>query len=200
MALKGGDDQARFLIDSRNGILCNWWRDVHQITAPQMRDKLTDGNLNLHVNHFTVIDPSAKRPFSELTPFISLTAGIVERDAAAKTNVVRRARATALWFGTNFGRSDHAYLYICWVVVAPRAAVAIENVAEEVRDLNSYRRYSQFQPEGEIVAKVSVPDNQIKECEKWTWDRNGKVLERAWTYENPRFTAPEMLTNIRELI
>ena len=55
MALKGGDDQAKFLIDSRNGILCNWWRDVHQITAPQMRDKLTDGNLNLHVNHFTVI-------------------------------------------------------------------------------------------------------------------------------------------------
>ena len=85
-------------------------------------------------------------------------------------------------------------------MVAPRAAVAIENVAEDVRDLNSYRRYSQFQPEGEIVAKVSVPDNQIKECEKWTWDRNGKVFKPAWTYENPRFTAPEMLTNIRELI
>lgn len=200
MALKGGDDEARSLIDSRGGIQCNWWRDVHTITAPQIRDKLTDDNLNLHVNHFTIVDPNTKREFRELTPFISLTAGTVERDAAAKTNIIRRARATALWFGTNFGEFDHAYLYTCWVMIAPRAAVKIESVAEEVRDLNTYRRYSQFQPEGEIVVKISVPDNQIKECTKWVWDRNGKVFRLDWTYENKRFTLPEMLTNVRELI
>ena len=200
MALKGGDDQAKSIIDSRDGIHCNWWRDVGGITAPQIRDKLTDENLNLHVNHFTIIDPNTKRKFNELTPFISLTAGTVERDAAAKTNIVRRARATALWFGTNFGEFDHAYLYICWIMVAPRAAVAIEGVAEEVRDLNTYRRYSEFQPEGEIIAKIWVPDNQIKECEKWTWDRSGRVFERVWAHSNRRFTVPEMLTNVRELI
>jgi len=199
MALDG-DEQARSLIDSRGGIHCNWWLDVGSITAPKIRDKLTDENLNLHVNHFTIIDPGTKRQFREITPFISLTAGTVERDAAAKTNIVRRARATALWFGTKFGASDHAYLYTCWVVVAPRAAVTIESVAEEVRDLNTYRRYSQFQLEGEIIAKIWIPDNQIKECEKWTWDRDGMVFRQAWTYENTRFTAPEMLTNIRELI
>jgi hypothetical protein len=199
MALDG-DEQARSVIDSRQGIQCNWWRDVKTITAPGIRDKLTDENLNLHVNHFTIIDPNTKRQFREITPFISLTAGTVERDAAAKTNIIRRARATALWFGTNFGESDHAYLYICWIMVAPRAAVGIESVAEEVRDLNTYRRYSYFQPEGEIVAKISIPDNQIKECEKWTLDRNGKAFTRAWKHENRRFTEPEMLTNIRELI
>ena len=96
MALTGGDDQARSLIDSRNGIQCNWWRDVRKITLPQVRDKLSDESLNLHVNHFTIVDPDTKRQFRELTPFISLTAGTVERDAAAKTNTVRRARATAL--------------------------------------------------------------------------------------------------------
>jgi hypothetical protein len=199
MALDG-DERARSVIDSRQGIQCNWWRDVKTITAPGIRDKLTDENLNLHVNHFTIIEPNTKRQFREITPFISLTAGTVERDAVAKTNIIRRARATALWFGTNFGESDHAYLYICWIVVAPRAAVGIESVAEEVRDLNTYRRYSYFQPEGEIVAKISIPDNQIKECEKWTWERNGKTFTRAWKYENKRFTEPEMLTNIRELI
>ena len=200
MTLKGGDEQAKSLIDSRGGIQSNWWRDVGTITAPGIRDKLTDQNLNLHVNHFTVIDPNTKRQFSELTPFISLTAGTVERDAAAKTNIVRRARATALWFGTNFGESDHAYLYNCWIIVAPRAAVTIESVAEEIRDLNTYRRYSQFQLEGEMAAKISVPDNQIKECEKWIWDRSSLVFRRAWIHPNPRFTMPEMLTNIRELI
>ena len=85
-------------------------------------------------------------------------------------------------------------------MVALRAAVAIESVAEEVRDLNTYRRYSQFQPEGEIVAKISIPDNQIKECEKWTWDRTAMGFRKAWTYPNSRFTEPEILTNIRELI
>jgi hypothetical protein len=199
MALDG-DEQARSLIDSREGIHCNWWRDVGRITAPGIRDKLTDENLNLHVNHFTIIDPNTKRQFRELTPFISLTAGTVERDAAAKTNIVRRARATALWFGSKFGESDYAYLYTCWVVIAPRSAVTIESVSEEVRDLNTYRRFSQFQPEGEIIAKISVPDNQIKECEKWIWDRNGLMFKLAWTHENTRFTAPEMLTNVRELI
>lgn len=200
MALDGGDQHARLLIDSREGIKCNWWRDVGTITAPGIRDKLTDGNINFHVNHFTAIDPATKREFREVTPFISFTAGTVERDTGAKTNIIHRARATALWFGTNFGQSDHAYLYTCWVVVAPRAAVVIEGVAEEVRDLNTYRRYSAFQTEGEMVAKVWIPDNQIRDCEKWVWDRQGQFFQKAWTYPNKRFTAPEQLTNIRELI
>jgi hypothetical protein len=195
-----GDEEAKGIIHSRQGIQCNWWRDVHSITPPEIRDKLTDENLNLHVNHFTIITPGAGRQFRELTPFISLTAGTVERDAAAKTNIIRRARATALWFGTNFGEFDEAYLYTCWVVIAPRAAVTIESIAEEVRDLNAYRHYSQFQPEGEVIAKIWVPDNQIKECEKWVWDRKLLMFRSVWTQPNPRFTTPEMLTNVRELI
>lgn len=79
------DDAAEDLIDASQGILCNWWRDVGTIRPNEVRVKLTDGNINLHVNHFTLIDPATKRKFCELTPFISLTAGTVERDTVAKT-------------------------------------------------------------------------------------------------------------------
>lgn len=194
------DATAKAVIDARGGLICNWWRDVHQITPVEVREKLTAANLNLHVNYFMAPDPATSRLFEEVTPFISLSAGMVERDAAAKANFIHRARYTALWFGTDFGRGDTAYLYPCWLVVAPRASVEIESVAEEVRDLNSYRSYSEFQTEGEIVAKVIVPDNQIRSCEKWEWDRPNTRFVRRWVHLNVRFTQPEQLTNVRELI
>lgn len=188
------DDAARQLIDSQSGLVCNWWRNVGRISPGQTRAKLTPPNLNLHINHFTL------NGFNTITPFISLSAGTVERDAVAKTNFARRARRTALWFGTDFGTKGAGYLYTCWLVLAPRPAVEIEGVGEEVRDLNVYRRYSPFQTEGEVTAKVIVPDNQIASCEKWQWDRPGRSLWREWSYPNPRFTAPEQLSNVRELI
>lgn len=195
------DDAARELITSGNGLLCNWWRDVKRISPSEIRSKLTPQNLNFHVNHFTDALPDG-RPFSSATPFISLSAGTVERDVAMKTNFVRRARRTALWFGTDFGRVNTAYLYKCWMVLAPRAAVSIEGVAEEVRDLNAYRRYSEFQTEGEITAKVSVPANQIESCEKWVLDASSGPADLAlsWTFLNSSFVPPDQLSNIREVI
>ncbi|MEV6829819.1 hypothetical protein [Amycolatopsis sp. NPDC051102] len=195
------DDAAKELIDSGGGLLCNWWRNVHRISPPEVRDKLTPANINRHVNHFTAHDPATGSPFCENSPFISLSAGTVERDAVSATNFVHRARKTALWFGTQFGRQDYAYLYTCWVLLAPRTAVGIEGVAEEVRDLNVYRRYSAYQTEGEVAAKVIVPDNQISKCEKWELNgRTRRWFDLAWTQSNPRFTPPEILTNVRELI
>ena len=194
------DGDARQIIDGRNGLGCNWWRRVGTISASEVRLKLTQSNLNMHVNHFTATDLGTGRPFCEETPFISLSAGTVERDTVAKTNQVRRARRTALWFGTQFGQRAVAYLYTCWVVLAPRTAVEIEGVAEEVRDLNTYRRYSPFQTEGEVTAKIIVPDNHIQVCEKWELAAGEDRFRVAWSYPNPRFTPPEQLTNVRELI
>jgi hypothetical protein len=176
------------------GLLCNWWRQVGNITPHQIRGKLNAPNLNMHINHFTLNN------FNTDSPFISMSAGTMERDAVAMTNYAHRARRTALWFGTNFGQSDSAYLYTCWLILGPRPAVEIEGVAEEVRDINSYRHYSAFQTEGEITAKVSVPDNQIKSCEKWSWNRATRALDLDWTVPNPRFTPPEQLSNVRELV
>jgi hypothetical protein len=197
----GEDAIAKQIIDCKGGLICNWWRTVHKISPPERRDKLTPRNLDLHVNHFTTPDPATGgSPFSKNSPFISLSCGTIERDAAAQTNLVHRALRTALWFGTEFGQHDVAYLYTCWVVLSPRPSVEVETVAEEIRDLNAYRRYSPFQTEGEITAKIIVPDNHILNCEKWEWDRSRLRFERKWTYANRRFTPPERLSNIRELI
>lgn len=194
------DRTARQILDNRGGLACNWWRNTGSITPTGRRDQLTVAKLDLHINHFDSTDPHTGDPFKEHTPFISLSAGTVSRNSAVQTNSVHRARRTALWFGTDFGQSPEAYLYLCWVILAPRQAVGIEGVAEEVRDLNTYRRYSAFQTEGEITAKVIVPDNQIMACEKWMLDSSMRSLKLSWVYPNPRFTPPEQLSNVRELI
>jgi hypothetical protein len=194
------DSEAKLIIDSRLGLACNWWRNVGTINPADVRTRLSARNLDLHVNHFSTVDPATGDPFSRNSPFISLAAGTIERDRVAQTNYVRRARRTALWFGTRFGRSTTAYLYTCWVLVAPRAAVEIEGIAEEIRDLNTYRRYSAYQTEGEIAAKILVPDNHIQSCEKWDVIPGTKTLALKWTHSNRRFTPPERLTNVRELV
>jgi hypothetical protein len=194
------DAQARRIIDSREGLVSNWWRAVGSLNPSDIPGRLTTANLDLHVNHFTDPDPATGQPFGTQTPFISMSSGTVERDAAAKTNYVHSALRTALWFGTNFGTADTAYVYTCWVLVGPRAAVEVQAVAEEIRDLNTYRRYSAYQTEGEITAKILVPDNHIQKCQKWRWNRAARRINADWVYMNPRFTAPETLSNVRELI
>ncbi len=194
------DATAKAIVDSQNGIICNWWRRVGTIGPSEVRQVLTDVNLDRHVNHYLERDPLTGRPFAESTPFISMSAGTVERDAIAKTNYARRARRTALWFGTDFGRIDHAYLFTCWLLLAPRAAVGVEGVGEEIRDLNSYRRYSAYQTEGEVTAKIAVPANQIQCVERWALDAAQQIFERTWVHQNPGFTPPEQLSNVRELI
>lgn len=194
------DDEAVEIIDAGQGLVCNWWRKVEDIDPADTRLKLTAQYLDMHVNHFAETDPSTGRPFYENSPFISLSAGTVERDTVAQTNFVHRARKTALYFATEFGRRNLAYLYTCWVILAPRAAVEIEGMAEEVRDLNIFRRYSPYQTEGEVVAKVIIEDNRIQSCEKWELGGSPLRFHRVWTYTNPRFTPPERLTNVRELI
>ncbi|MCT9076931.1 hypothetical protein [Streptomyces fulvoviolaceus] len=194
------DDDARWLIDSRTGLTCRWWQKRNPLPAQEIASKLTVQNLNLHVNHFESTDPATGLPFYEETPFISLSCGTVERDTVAMTNFVHTARHTALWFGTQFGKVPVAYLYVCWVVLAPRSAVAVEGVAEEVRDLNTYRRYSPYQTEGEVAAKIAVPANQISQCEKWEWERGTKTIRQSWIYRNPGFVEPEALSNVREML
>lgn len=190
------DDVARAIVDDREGLICRWFREQGRISPQEIREKLTVDNLDRHVNHFMAIDPLTRRPFAEGSPFISLCAGVVDRDAFSRTNYVRRALETALYFGSDFNKLPHAYVYTCWVILAPRPSVAIEGVAEEIRDLNAYRRYSPYQLQGEVTAKVFIPDNQIARCEKW----QVKPARRLWTHDNPRFTTPEQLTNVRELI
>lgn len=191
------DSEARILIDGGHGIQCNWWRNVHQISPPEIRDKVTYANLLRHVNKYSSADPVTGRPFFEGTPFISLTSGCVERNTALRTNRIVPARRTALEFATRSGTGP-GYLFYCWVFVSLNPAVEVLGVAEEVRELNTYRSYSLYQTEGEITAKIHIPSNQIEKCEKYDPTKSRDLIP-AWTHWNNEFEDPSTVSNVREL-
>jgi hypothetical protein len=189
-------DAAIELVRGGHGILCNWWRRVSTIQPYEVRQKLTAANLDLHVNNYNRICND--------TPFLSLTAGCVERDVFYRTNRILPAEDTALMFATENGKRS-GFLFYCWVIVGLRPAVAIEAVAEEVRELNSYRSWSAYQLEGELTAKIYIPANQIQRVEWWAPGPSGHLTQQIsgpdWNpaYVNPQFNAASEVSNIREL-
>jgi hypothetical protein len=189
-------DEAISIVRDGHGILCNWWRRVGRISPFQVREKLTATNLSLHINNYPF--------FSAETPFISLAAGCVARDVLYRTNRVYPADDTALAFATENGVRP-GFLFYCWVIVGLNPAVSIEAVAEEVRELNSYRSWSAYQLEGELTAKIQVNANQIHRVEWWEPEGSGQLQLRSrppeWnpSYLNPRFAPPSSVSNIREL-
>jgi len=76
-------------------------------------------------------------------------------------------------------------------------SVALGAVAEPVRDITIYQRWSPFQLEGEITAKVHIPANQIARVE-W-WDGAHSQRRPVWWLDNAGFVSPDALSNIREL-
>lgn len=187
-ALGGIDDtQARDVIDGKWGIFCNWWRKQNIISPPEVRDKLTSANLDLHINNYATIAAN--------TPFISLAAGCIERDVFYRTNRIHPAIRTALSFATDWGNGS-GYLYFLWVIVGLTGAVPVQQVAEEVRNLNVYRSWSPYQLEGEVTAKVHIPSLQIQRVECWEPVARGRLRQR-WVHPNPAFESPDLISNIR---
>jgi hypothetical protein len=183
------DAEASDIVQGGQGILCNWWRRAGHISPSEQRAKLTAANLDRHVHDYDA--------FSSETPFISLTAGCVDRDIAMRINRVHEAQDTALRFCTDWGARP-GYLFYCWVIVGLKPAVSVEGVAEEIRELNTYLSWSDYQLEGEVTAKISVPANQIRAWERWDSDSNGNVNARYTRREqNLRFDGPALVSNIR---
>lgn len=186
------DAEAISIIDDQEGILCNWWRNKGTITPAEIFQKLNSHNLDRHVHDYP--------RFSRDTPFISLAAGATERDKFLRTNHLYPAEQTAVAFATNNGQHD-GYVFFLWVVVGINAAVEAEHVAEEIRNLSVYRRWSPFQLEGEVTAKIHIPAIQIQRVDKWE-GRSGVVQpadRTLWPHVNPDFREPDLLANIREL-
>ncbi|TSE14056.1 hypothetical protein C1D09_000780 [Mesorhizobium intechi] len=181
---------AKNLITDARGIQSNWWRNIPggKITPTQVDAVLTDGNLDRHVHDYANFGPH--------TPFISVAAGCVERDTLLSQNHIYSALTTALDFATDAGRHPGAIFY-GWVLVALNPAVPLSAVAEEIRDLNVYHRWSPFQLEGEITAKIHIPSNQIEHVE-W-WDGHSGQTTLIDSFPNPGFVKPTPITNIREL-
>lgn len=188
------DSEAHDMLDLGQGILCNWWRNAGTITPAGVRDKLTSANLDRHIHDYD--------NFCDETPFISLTAGSVERVTALRLNRIREAQDVALRFATDWGRHV-GYLFYCWVVVGLKPAAEVQGVAEEVRELHTYTSYSDFQLEGEITAKINIPSNQIQRCERWEPHprlSGHLVLSAGWPYDNPSFSPPDSVSNVRTLL
>jgi hypothetical protein len=184
-----------------DGLHCNWWRRVKTITPRGVAERLTPAELDLHVNSYGRQHPARPGQVCDETPFISLAAGAVGRDTFLKTNFVRPAHRTALLFASDFGRlRGDCFLFYCWVVVGLTPAVEVRHLAEEVRELNTYRRYSAFQLEGEVTAKIEVPACQIHRFERYTIsDLSGSGIRITFTEatRNPGYVDPYSVVNIR---
>lgn len=181
-------EQAKQLMLEDIGILSNWWLRKKEISPDEVAEVLTEANLDRHLHDYA--------RFGTESPFISLACGAVERDAIVRYNWVRSAIDTALMFATENWTRPGALFYL-WVATSHRPAVAVQAMAEPVRDLNVYWRWSPHQPEGEVTAKIHVPANQIEKLEWWVPTQGaGRVEETVW---NPEYVNAEWLSDVREL-
>lgn len=188
----GGDgiteEDAEALGTQGGGIISNWWRRVETISPNMVEDVLTEANLDRHLHDYD--------NFQHDTPFISLACGAVERDSLVRQNFVYSARDTALMFATEDWTRPGALFYL-WVPVSYHRAVSLSAVAEPVRDLNIYQRWSPYQLEGEITAKIAIPANQIEKAEWWDARHDRRNPKHVWV--NPNYEQPHPLSNIRDL-
>jgi hypothetical protein len=176
------------LVRSGGGIISNWWRHKKKIYSHEPALVLNDHNLDRHLHDYD--------NFGAHSPFISLASGCTERNVLLQRNKVHSAVDTALQFATDYWAYPGA-LFFCWTPVGLNPAVEISSVAEPVRDLNVYHRWSPYQLEGEIAAKVQIPSNQISRVE-W-WDGSQRKDRPVDTFFNSQFVDPKPITNIREL-
>lgn len=205
MCVKGINDitlaDAKDILRKR-GLACAWWRIARHISSAEIDERLTAEELDLHLNSFDEKHPGRGGLVKNETPFVSLTAGSVQREAFLAQNVVHPAHEVAMDFATGFGRwQGECFVFYCWVMVGLRPSVAVRSLAEEVRELHTYTKYSRFQPEGEIVAKIEVPARQIEKFEHYEYlrDRYGRLqIRRLGIYDNPKYVGPHDVTNYRD--
>jgi hypothetical protein len=186
-----------------SGIICNWWRKVGSLPAVEVPLRLTKRNLYWHQNRYEDPDPlRGNAEFREHTPFISTTAGSVERDAFDQTNTLYPAWWEALRFATNFWTTD-GWIFYCYVWILGRKAIGHQAFAEELRELHVYSDFSLFQLEGEITAKIQIPTAQIQKAQEWRLSdiqialNNGNLPTPFQTKINDRFSDPSTYNNVR---
>ena len=195
------EDDVHFIFAS--GILCNWWRKVGLLPSAEVPLRLTDRNLHWHQNRYDHPDPlEGNEEFSRHTPFISTTAGSVERDDFNQINTLYPAWWEALKFATNFWTSD-GWIFYCSAWILGRKAIGHQAFSEELRELHVYSDFSLYQLEGEITAKIQIPTVQIQKAEEWKLSdvqaalASGSIPTADRTIMNDRFIDPSSYSNVR---
>jgi hypothetical protein len=187
------DDEARYIMREA-GITSNWWRNVGKVTPAEVQAKLTVRNLRWHLDRYEDVDSATGAPFFENTPFISTTAGTVERDVRARGNVSFPPLFTAIRFATDdFTRGG--YVFLAYVYTLAKQALPLVDFAEEVRDVHVYTGFLPFHFEGEVLVKMHIPSVRIERVDKYGAD--GKVVRRE---SNPAYEPPERYANVRGLL
>jgi hypothetical protein len=197
---------ARSMLGGGAGIRCRSWLAIDPKAFPLDTNlsRLTEQNLDLHVNDYSRPDAVTGIPFHDTTPFISLSAGCVERRVTTETNVTHTALRTALEFATtDYTRPDRprcpGWVFYCYVLVGVNRAVSIPSVAEEYRELNLGRPYSRWQVQGEVIAKINVPSTQILCAVPWTPSASGEP-QLGEALVNLGFTHPAALLDERNML
>lgn len=200
------EKEVRAILTDPIGMRCRYWLNVDPDPFPISKalTRLTEPDLNLHVNHYNYRDPKTGRPYYETTPFISLSAGCVDRDTTIQTNRTYRAFQTALDFATTDysrpgARRRPGWVLVCYVLVGVNRAVNIPSVAEEIRELNHNRAYSQWYFQGEITAKINVPSAQILCAVRWKPEPPNTYVPTSMLL-NRRFTHPAALLDERNML
>ena len=182
------EDDAKAVVRDARGIWSNWLLNHRKhVSGGAVRGVLTVGNLEQHLHCYA--------SYGANSPFISLACGAVERHTWFQRNIAYSAVDTALMFATENGTRPGALFYL-WVLVSHSQVVPLASVAEPVRDLNIYRRWSPYQVEGEVTAKIHIAANQIERVE-W-WDLGRRATRPRWTQVNVDYVKPEDVSNIRE--
>lgn len=211
-ALKGISGLSRPEVEQivrQGGITCNWWLNLPNrlMPEPEVKSKLSDRNLDWHLNHYDEDDPTeGNKKFQLVTPFISVTAGAIERDAFARQNISFPPMLTAVRFATDNFRGS-GWVFYCYVLTLGKKSVPLRQFAEEVRELHVYTEFLPYHPEGEIAAKINIPPVQIEKAEEYDGPKALADLRmrRALTpilpvITNPDYQPPEGFSNIRELL
>lgn len=187
-----GDAEALAVL-SDFGIQSSWLLNNGSLPLAQAtvasQNALSLPALEDHVNNFYAV--------AGHTPYISLSAGCREFAGIGAAATHYPAHETATDFATDYGRVE-GYIFRCWVVTTPQVSAAIPGLADEVRDLNLFRKFTHFHDEGEIAAKLLVPRRQIQSVRKV--DVRGQRIAIAGhgtlLVRNPHFVQPQTVSNL----
>lgn len=184
------------------GVFCNWYHNSGgKIALTDIAARLNEADLHLHWNDY--------KGFGKTSPFISTTAGSIERDPASAQNIPHPAKYRALKFATQGWKVSGIVIY-AYVFVLGKKSVQFQQFAEEIRELNLYTQYSAYQLQGEVTAKVHIPPVQIEKIEIWMQTTVSAALSNQYfpldqpddvlLQNSARYIDPVVCGNVREVI
>lgn len=195
-------------IVSHSGIISNWWRKKGTISNGEIKDELTEQNLMNHLNHYNQSLPathkwvSLGKTYGDVSPFISTTAGAVQRNNAKKVNIIYPSFITALKFATKNFKTEGCIFY-AYLQVLGKESIPLRSFSEEVRELNIYRTFMPFHQQGEITAKIHIPSVAIEKVEIFEGKKAASEIKKGnpptpkKIITNKDYVNPDSYSNIR---